>query len=257
MPAAVNTASKESVNCPARSLIRNLTEAARWPGSVRKLRAAGVVHEPPGVRGDAGQVSAAGAVLDNDQGMIRRSSTVSTGTKPAARMPRPCAVSNCLHAGPVRRGAGSIRASGRICHTVDAAIRWPSLMSSALHAPVAPGGIVRGDADHELADRGCRGRPSGTPSARIVPFTCDQPPVPGQQRRRSHREHLSPAMPGDQPGQCREPQPVARLVADPADLAAQHRVLVPEHQQFGVLGHLTPGQHRHRGEQAAHKEADA
>jgi hypothetical protein len=29
-------------------------------------------------------------------------------------------------------------------------------------------------------------------------------------------------------GQCREPQPVGRLVADPADLAAQHRVLVPE-----------------------------
>ena len=29
MPTAVNTASKESVNCPARSLIRNLTEAAR------------------------------------------------------------------------------------------------------------------------------------------------------------------------------------------------------------------------------------
>ena len=26
-------------------------------------------------------------------------------------------------------------------------------------------------------------------------------------------------------------------------LAAQHRVLVPEHQELGVLGHLTPGQH--------------
>jgi hypothetical protein len=45
---------------------------------------------------------------------------------------------------------------------------------------------------------------------------------------------------GDQPRQCREPQPVARLVADPADLAAQHGVLVPEHQKFGILGHLTP-----------------
>jgi hypothetical protein len=32
---------------------------------------------------------------------------------------------------------------------------------------------------------------------------------------------------------------------------------VPEYQQFGVLGHLTPGQHRHRAEQAAHKEVDA
>jgi hypothetical protein len=34
---------------------------------------------------------------------------------------------------------------------------------------------------------------------------------------------------------CREPQPVGGLVPDPADLAAQHRVLVPEHQEFGIL----------------------
>jgi hypothetical protein len=27
-----------------------------------------------------------------------------------------------------------------------------------------------------------------------------------------------------------------------ADLAAQHRVLMPEHQESGILGHLTPGQ---------------
>jgi hypothetical protein len=31
MPSAWNTASKESVNWPARSLIRNVTDAARWP----------------------------------------------------------------------------------------------------------------------------------------------------------------------------------------------------------------------------------
>ena len=37
---AVNRASKELVNWPARSLIRNLTEAARCPRSIRKLRPA-------------------------------------------------------------------------------------------------------------------------------------------------------------------------------------------------------------------------
>ncbi len=47
-PAAVNTASKEPVNWPARSLIRNLTEATRCPRSIRKLRAACVVQEPSG-----------------------------------------------------------------------------------------------------------------------------------------------------------------------------------------------------------------
>ena len=44
MPAAVKTVSKELVNWPARSLIRNLTEVARWPRSIRKLRAACVVQ---------------------------------------------------------------------------------------------------------------------------------------------------------------------------------------------------------------------
>ena len=60
-------------------------------------------------------------------------------------------------------------------------------------------------------------------------------------------------MPGDQPGQCCEPQPVGLLIADPADLAAQDRVLMPEYQEFGILGRLTPGQHHHTPEQAAHE----
>lgn len=39
---------KEPVNWPARSLIRNLTVAMRWPRSISKLRAACVVHAPSG-----------------------------------------------------------------------------------------------------------------------------------------------------------------------------------------------------------------
>jgi len=46
MPAAVNTASKDLVNWPARSLIRNLTDAVSWPRSIRKLPAARVVRAP-------------------------------------------------------------------------------------------------------------------------------------------------------------------------------------------------------------------
>jgi hypothetical protein len=49
MPSAVNTASKELVNWPARSLIRNLTEVARCPRSITTLRAACVVQEPSGL----------------------------------------------------------------------------------------------------------------------------------------------------------------------------------------------------------------
>ena len=121
--------------------------------------------------------------------------------------------------------------------------RVAELDELAVHPPVPPGRVVRGDADDELADRGCCGRPAGTALAGVVPSAGDQSPVPGEQRRRGHREDLAPPAAGDQPGQCCEPQPVGWLVADPADLAAQHRVLVPEHQELGVLGRLTPGQH--------------
>jgi hypothetical protein len=108
----------------------------------------------------------------------------------------------------------------------------------------------------ELADRGCRGRPPRTPAAGVVPFARDQPPVPGEQRRRGHREHLAPPAAGNQSRQCRQPQPVARLVADQADLAAKHRVLVPEHQELGVLGHLMPGQHHQAAEQTTNEQVD-
>jgi hypothetical protein len=63
-------------------------------------------------------------------------------------------------------------------------------------------------------------------------------------------------MPGDQPRQDGEPQLPGRLVADPADLAAQHRVLVPEHQELGILGHPTPGQHHRADEETVHEQAD-
>jgi hypothetical protein len=126
----------------------------------------------------------------------------------------------------------------------------------ALHAPVPPRRIVRRDADDKLPDGGCHGRSSGTPPACVIPCAGDQSPVPGEQRRRGHREHLGPPLPGDQLGQRREPQPVARLAADPADLAAQYRVLVPEYQEFGVLGHLTPGVHHQAAEQAARDQVD-
>jgi len=127
----------------------------------------------------------------------------------------------------------------------------------ALHAPVPAGRVVGGHADHEPADRGCRGRPSGTPPAGVGPLAGDKPPVPGEQRRRGHREHLAPPAPRNQPGEYGEPQPVGRLVTDPADLTTQHRVLVPEYQQFGILGHLISAQHHQAGEQTAQDQIDA
>jgi len=67
----------------------------------------------------------------------------------------------------------------------------------ALHPPVPPCGVLRRHADYELADRSRRGRPSGTPPARVVPLARDKPAVPGEQRRGCHREYLAPPASGD------------------------------------------------------------
>jgi hypothetical protein len=128
----------------------------------------------------------------------------------------------------------------------------------ALHPPVPPRRVICCHADHELADRSCYGLPAGMPSAGVVPSAGDQAPVlPGERCRRGHRERLGPPASGDQPRQGGEPQPVGWLMTDPADLAAQHRVLVPEHQELGVLGRLTPSQHLEAGEQTACDQVDA
>ena len=112
-----------------------------------------------------------------------------------SRMPRACAVGNCFQVGAGATGRGTIPASGRICHTVEAAIRWPSLMTSPCTRRWPRDGFS-GHADHELADRGCRGRLSRAPAAGVVPVACNHLPVPGEQRRRGHGEHLAPAVPG-------------------------------------------------------------
>ena len=80
--------------------------------------------------------------------------------------------------------------------------------------------------------------------------------MPGEQRRRGHREHLAPPAAGNQSRQCRQPQAVPRLIADPANLAAEHRVLVPEHQELGILGHLALRQHHQAAEQTTNDQVD-
>jgi hypothetical protein len=68
IPSAVNTASKELVNWPARPLIRNLTEVALpevHQEVAGRLGCPGAVR----VRGDAGQVDTSGAMFDDDQGV--------------------------------------------------------------------------------------------------------------------------------------------------------------------------------------------
>ena len=90
-------------------------------------------------------------------------------------------------------------------------------------------------------------QPAGlAPAARVV-LARSQLAMPGQQRRGHHGEDFGPAAAGYEPGQRGEPYPVGRLVAHPAGVAAQHRVLVPEYQQLSILRQVRAG---HQGGQA-------
>ena len=63
--------------------------------------------------------------------------------------------------------------------------RMAELDEFALHPPVPPARIVGRNAEYELADRGCRRRPPRTSAAAgVAPFASDEPPMPGEQRRR-------------------------------------------------------------------------
>ena len=64
--------------------------------------------------------------------------------------------------------------------------------------------------------------------------------------------------PGGRAGrlQCRKPPPITQLVAPSAALAAQHGVLLPQHHEFGVLGHLNAGQHHQAAQPTAHMQVD-
>ena len=126
----MNTASKQAVNWPGaisdqepdggRELAEVHQEVARCLGCPRAV----------GVGGDAGQVNAAGAVLDDDQGVDaaeqHRVHVDEVGPDDAAGLRG----QELLPGRPRAAGAGPVPAACRICHTVAAAIGWPSLTSS-------------------------------------------------------------------------------------------------------------------------------
>ena len=111
------------------------------------------------VRGDSGQVGTAGAVLDHDQRVDAPQQhgvhvdeiggDNAAGLRDQELLPgRASAAGRGADPGVVQdlpdRGGGD-----RVAEPDE----------FALHPPVPPCGVFRRDADHELADRGCRGRP--------------------------------------------------------------------------------------------------
>ncbi|MEV4890594.1 hypothetical protein AB0K48_14490 [Nonomuraea sp. NPDC055795] len=119
----------------------------------------------------------------------------------------------------------------------------------AVDPPVAPAGIVGGHAQHQGLDRSCSGWPPGAATSTVVPHVRHELAVPDQQDGRGDREDLRPAASGYQRRERRQPQATGRLLAHPWNLKTQNRALVPEHQQFRLLGDVTAQQQRRQGEQ--------
>ena len=83
---------------------------------------AGLLGEPGcgRVGGDAEDVDAAGGVFDDEECESRCRVIVSRWNRSQARMPWAWAWRNCVQVGPARRGAGSLPATLRMVHTVEA-----------------------------------------------------------------------------------------------------------------------------------------
>jgi hypothetical protein len=105
-PAAVSTASNAAVNLASRSRIRNFKPVN--PVFEVHQRVAGLLGHPlpRGMSGDAGQVHAPGAVLDEEQHVEAAQNTVSTWKKLAARIVLAWASRNARQVCPDRRVRG-------------------------------------------------------------------------------------------------------------------------------------------------------
>ncbi len=187
------------------------------------------------------QVGTTAAVFQQDQGVDAF----------AAMMCSACAVRNCFHVGPLRCGAGSIPAWLRMFHTVETGDLVSEAGQFAVDPPVTPGGIVGGRAQHQSLDRSSGGRSPGTTPPAVVPSARHELAMPGQQGSWGDREDLRPATPGYQGRERRQPQAIGGLIAHPSDLTGQNRVLVPEYQQFRLLGDVTAKQQRGQRQQTS------
>ena len=179
----------------------------------------------------------------NTRTYSRLRSTVSTCRQSTARIPAAWACRNCRHVGPDRCGAGSMPAARRISRTVDGAAVMPSFVSSPWIRRHPRSGFSLASRTTRRATLGTTGGRPGLRRFLVSYLPRGQLAVPGQERCWRHGEDIGPAPAGEKPGQRSEPHPVSRLVPHTPGIAAQHRVLVPEHQQLSFLRPV-PAEHQ-------------
>jgi hypothetical protein len=161
-------------------------------------------------------------------------------------MPWAWAVRNCLQVGPLRGGAGSMpaRLEDQPHRAGRKLVAEPGKF--ALDPPVAPGRVLRGQSQYQLAQFGCRATAAGAAASRLAPASPHQVPVPAQHRGGGDDPMHSAGL-GQQWGQRREHCPIRPRQSRPSDLASEHGDLMPEHQDLRVLRTCAPGQQSEPG----------
>jgi hypothetical protein len=100
----------------------------------------------------------------------------------------------------------------------------------AVDAPVAPGGVLVGQSEDERHGARRYRWPTGRPSG-VGPASADEVSVPAEQGVGLDEEAPETAA-GEQSCQPGEQRPVSRLESRTADLAAEHRHFVAEHDHL-------------------------
>jgi hypothetical protein len=135
--------------------------------------------------------------------------------------------------------------------------RRPDLVAEAeqlaLDPLVAPARVLPRHLHGQCHQPGVDWRPSCP--GRIGPPPADQPPVPAQQRVRRDQP-APPHRPGQQAGQGGEHRAAGPVQPRLRVLPPQHRDLMAQHQQFGVLRRRRACQQRHPARQADERQVD-
>ena len=241
MPSEPKTASNAAVNFASRSRIRNRNEPTRSPMSCRRLRALLGGPLAGRVRGDAQDVHPPSRDLHHEQHIQPAQGDGVDAEEISGQQPRGLGTQERA---PGRVAAARCRAdSGSGQDATDGAGADPVTEPEqlALDAAMAPRRVLPSESHHQVADLVADGRAAGP--VRIRPRPADQPAVPGQQGRRGDNT-VRPQLAGQHPGQRGRHRAIRPRQPRPADLAAQHGHLVPQHHDLDVLRRVRSGQQR-------------
>jgi hypothetical protein len=134
----------------------------------------------------------------------------------------------------------------------DRARRDPhtELQQLARDPRIAPARVLARQPQDELTNATLNRWPSWR-TLRLCPAATHQLPVPAEQRLRRH-DHPLPASRREKPSKCREEGAIGCSERRPRLLPMEHRQLMPQNNEFDVLGELaalaSDEQPQHRGE---------